>query len=237
VGAGLSFGEWQSVELKLVANPDQTPRTATIGFDKVSEVFARQAYGPCSDCHSHEWPYLSTADWPRFLESLSGENHGITTKEDLATLIVGCVDQSSSDHCAGDRDDSSDNLDFKMPTKFGMDPVSADDLTLLQRWLEDGVLELGQNSRRGFTTADIASLILREVSPQTVEVKLIPKSLIPGGNIIVLALMARISGPCVDAKIKLYVLNSGQTLLGTILATLQCDGAGFIPINMVHIDQ
>lgn len=146
VNAGLPFGEWQSVELKVVANPDQTPKTATIGFDKISAVFARQAYGPCSDCHSHEWPYLSMANWPRFLESLSGENHGVATKEDLAILIVGCVDQSSSDHCAGDRDDSSDNLDFKMPTKFGMDPVSADDLTLLQRWLEDGVLEFGLRS-------------------------------------------------------------------------------------------
>lgn len=127
----------KSSETPIEAEPE-----AVTGFDQVFEVFNRNEYGPCSSCHESEWPYLSRKKeiaWTRFLKSLDSPKNGVLTKEELTIVIIGCLDITEKNHCSGDPLSDEDNLDEKMPTKFGYDPVSIDDLRILQKFLSDGV--------------------------------------------------------------------------------------------------
>lgn len=125
--------------------PTEAPTSSQpgiVGFDQISRILSRESYGPCSKCHTQEWPYINASgDWQRFLDSLKTGRRGIKTKEELVALIIDCVDVTSEKRCAGDPSDAEDNLDYKMPTKFGFESLKAEDLLVLKQWLADGVRE------------------------------------------------------------------------------------------------
>ena len=107
-------------------------------FAKVIGVFKKPKYGPCTGCHAKDWPYLADveprASWKRYLESLTKPGARIQKKGELASVMVGCVDMATEDHCGGDPLDPTDNIDFKMPSKFGFDEIMGEDLEVLKRW-------------------------------------------------------------------------------------------------------
>lgn len=84
----------------------------------VAKIFARLEYGPCTSCHSAQAPKLTT----------------LPTDRTIRELVVACVDQTDETACNGDPADSTDNVDEKMPSRYGFDPVSAEDLAVLRRW-------------------------------------------------------------------------------------------------------
>ena len=121
--------------------PVQKPSVPdTVTFAKVSSMFVKPAYGPCSSCHSGgNWPTLNSAEnqgWEKFLASATLHKHGVSTPHELGALILDCVDQTSRAHCAAAPNTQEDNTEFKMPTKFGFEPVSQADINILKQWLQ-----------------------------------------------------------------------------------------------------
>ena len=119
---------------------DRQPESQQVTFAQVSAIFVNPVYGPCSSCHSSSnWPFLDSADhdgWKKFEASATSGNHGITTIHELSQLVLDCIDQQSESHCAGDPTTRDDNIDYKMPTKYGYEPASSTDIEVLRQWLK-----------------------------------------------------------------------------------------------------
>jgi hypothetical protein len=105
----------------------------------IADIFNNPNYGPCTSCHSGgNWPFLDIAKpqgLERFVASSRENQHGVTTPGELVSLVVACVDQGAEDFCSGDKTTNEDNLDFKMPTKFGFERVAESDLETLRQWM------------------------------------------------------------------------------------------------------
>lgn len=223
----LTVSNWQRLRIVWQLPPVTTATEALVGFDQIFNIVNKPEYGPCSSCHSYEWPYLAeTADnaWSRFLESLNRPRNPVTSKEDLARLVIACVDPTSETHCAGDTTTSADNIDYKMPTRFGYDPVSAADLQILQQWLSQGVQEVSRPPSSS-SSATIDQIRIKSVAPQSIEAVLIPDSVVISETTVALAMNARFKGPCVSGAVTLEG-QQGESAISHTLG-LVCDGESF----------
>lgn len=235
-GTSLTFGDWQKIEIRIEIDPERGPRGKVIGFDKVAEVLGKEAYGPCSLCHTHEWPYISSENgWPRFLESLSRVSHGITTKESLAALLVDCVDQTSEEHCAGDPQDTSDNMDFKMPSKFGFEPVTENDLTVLKQWLVDGTQELSIDAHQGWTLDQLVSIELVGIPSKTIDILTGSPFLLHDGGSVKVGFEIRFSGVCADSSLTLRLKDANAVVVATASLQLRCRNSIFVTDESIKI--
>lgn len=108
---------------------------AIVGYDAVANaIWSKAEYGPCVSCHTLEWPLLADFD----ALSASAVERGYADVAALGAAVVDCVDMNSEVNCAGEPTDPMDNIDYKMPSKFGFSSLAEDDVALLRRWLADG---------------------------------------------------------------------------------------------------
>ena len=118
------------------------PRVVGPTFADISQIFVNPKYGSCASCHtSNNWPQLDDSahdGWNKFLSSADGKHDDVTTPQQLAEMVLACVDPTNETHCAGDPTTAEDNVDTKMPTRFGFDTVSASDISLFKTWLNQG---------------------------------------------------------------------------------------------------
>lgn len=232
---GLAFSDWRQIDITIAVDPQRGPQPSIVGFDKVSTIVARDNYGPCASCHTSQWPYLSSEGWPRLLDSLKESGHDITTKEDLAALIVSCVDQASEQHCAGDPDDKTDTIDYKMPSRFGYDPMTPQDLNVLKQWLADGAHELSQESRDGIVPSDIAGIDIGGVTPASSEVRLLADKLKHTTGSVQFSVEARFAGDCSDARLKLDTKRADGSVISALIVPLTCEGGTFLTTGAVSL--
>lgn len=215
---------WQKINLILTIDTSYQAKEDLIGFDEILPIFtSRSEYGPCASCHSYEWPYLSELGWPKFLQSLNSSQNEIKTLEELAKLLVACVDQDNEEHCAGDPKTKEDNLDYKMPSKYGYDPISENDLSLLKKWLADGTKEQSTKNRQPLVNRDGLSLAILSLSSKKIDFRPNKTDLLPlGENYLQVDLEFRLLSPCQTETLRFQILDRHNQEITTFSATFDC---------------
>jgi hypothetical protein len=214
---------WQpiTVDLEAAAAP-----TAVVGFDRVLQVFTQAQYGPCTLCHEREWPYLSeSGGWSRFQASLAAPTaaaRGVTNIAQLAALVGGCVDPEDSNRCAGEPGDPNDDLDEKMPLKFGYDLLSGEDLELVRRWVADGAEALSSAGPSNPTITATESATVAASSAGNLWLKSTAATLVrKGSTTLRVVFHARPRGKCTGSEVTLELADAGKKI-SRILLQLTC---------------
>ena len=233
-GSEGSRAAWQRIKVRIEAKRRTASETLNlIGYDQVAPILGRKEYA-CFGCHTSEWPYLSRkGGWPRLMESLGDPaKPAVTTKEELAAIIVGCMDVATEDYCAGDPKDTGDTLAAKMPTKFGRKKVSEDDMAILRKWVTDGAPELSSVPGK---EVELTNLVSFEAKPA--EVDLIDLRQTELGQATELAsrdllLEVRPRGStCEPGSLKITLRNASGGELSQFTLPLSCDAAGQFTYN------
>ncbi|MBM4253649.1 MAG: hypothetical protein FJ146_16910 [Deltaproteobacteria bacterium] len=166
---------WQTIRISLAAKPSVGTSVGMTGYDQVAPILGRKEYA-CFGCHTSEWPFLSRkGGWSRLMESLGdAANPTVTTKEQLAAIMVGCMDVTTEDYCAGDANDTTDTLAAKMPTKFGRGRVTDADLAVLKKWVEDGAPEVSTSPSAAVDLNKVATFEFQPTDTNLLEARQSP---------------------------------------------------------------
>lgn len=184
---------------------------AVVGYDAiVSSVWDKPEYGPCMSCHVLDWPRLNDFD----ALSASAAERGYPDVAALGAFVTDCVDPATEAACAGDPDDPADNIDAKMPSKFGFSTVTADDLTLLKQWLSDGSKALSQSGGpspwQGVERVELAAGGERDDDVAVLyDVKKLKLTGTAAGTMLTVRMFMRREEGCVAASVRLNFLNAG----------------------------
>jgi len=219
---------WQTIKVVLEAKPITGPTVSLTGYDQVAPILGRKEYA-CFGCHASEWPFLSRkGGWPRLMESLGdAAKPSVTTKQQLAAIIVGCMDVTTEDYCAGDPNDTTDTVAAKMPTKFGRKRVGDDDMLVLRKWLQDGAPELSSNPA---TAVDLTKLASYEFVPTDTQLVETRPSLVERGPAVIsreLTVEARPRGrACEPTSLEITLKGVDNGLLTKASLPLSCNDQG-----------
>ncbi|MCX6125740.1 MAG: hypothetical protein NTV34_13490 [Proteobacteria bacterium] len=204
------------------------------GFDQVSKIFFDPAYGPCARCHTSQWPLLTALGWPDFLKSKDYKGRHLSNVE-LGTIILDCIDTELAMGCTGDPEDNTDNVEFKMPSKYGFPSVSRDDVVLLKRWVSDGALENSSYSEQHAETKDFAlyRLSLPELSNSTISSEgLIDQE---SGEPSIRLSVSRAEKTCQSMEIGLEALNRAKQTLASGILKINCFENEYIVPKVVFL--
>ena len=204
------------------------------GFDQVSNIFFDPAYGPCARCHATQWPFLSVLGWPDFLKSKDYKGRHLSNVE-LATIIRDCIDTESAMGCTGDPDDNSDNVEFKMPSKYGFPSVSKDDVLALKRWVSDGALATSSNAIQNIEAKDFAlyRLSLPEISKSIMSSEGIINQ--ENGETSLILSVTRSEKTCQSMEVDLEAMNTARQTLASGILRLDCFDNEYIVPTVVFL--
>jgi hypothetical protein len=217
---------WQKLSFKILLQKPEPTGTQIVGYDEVFKIFQRPEYGPCTDCHNNTWPTLPkdpAQAWTKLVASVKPDRNVATVLE-LSDLILGCVDMTREDHCAGDPTTPDDNIDEKMPTKEDYEAVTQEDLKLIQAWVTGGAPEKTTGAEN-VKPPVIESVHLFDL-PQKVEFDTTSLSVAQTDWEVSASVQVKTaSAECTATKVQL-VLGDGKTVRTTTVP-LECEGPRF----------